>query len=584
MADVDQLDENGLQLKSYDVILSEMQDEMKSIYGDDINVESNSPDGQMLGIYAQAATDMREIVNRIFTILDIDNATGKNLDRAVALLGIFRKGGTRTVTPITITTSAACTLVGWNQDEVNAYTVQDNAGNRWNLQNTYYFSGADAVSLSFQAETIGKQETTPNTITTPVTLILGVSSINNPTTATVVGEDEETDFELRTRAKRSVMLASTGFVEALYAELMSLDGMSSARILENRTNTTDANGTSPHSIHVITSGSASNAEIADTIMRKRSAGCGMDGDITYTLLNADGYPIDIKWSTVSAQYVMVFASLSSLDGINAPNYSMIKSNLPTQYTPAIGEAVTTNNLVTAITAIDNNTFVDDSFFTFGQVQKFDYHLINEGTPTATPTTAKIKISYNGNTSAEIDLTDTLANVTAAIKAVTGLGDVTVAHTLGTSLTITFPAATGILGAITVPYSNIVDSTNSETYYLKFNPQNTFKKGNSSGLQYQLALASNRTFLTPLLISPQASTIAAGSTQQFTAVGGDGSYQWITTSDLTAPSEYFLADDDGYLNTDGEFDASNVSGSISGITVKCIDGMGNTATTTINIEA
>ena len=580
MADVDLLDANGLQLKSYDQILSELQDDMRSIYGNDINVESNSPDGQMLNIITQSATDVREIVQRIYDILDIDNATGINLDRAVALIGITRKKGTRTVTPITVTTSAACTLVGINQDEINPYTVQDNAGNKWNLQNTHYFSGANAASLSFQAELIGKQETTPNTITTPVTIVLGVSSINNPTTATVVGEDEETDFELRSRAKRSIMLAAVGFVDSLYAGLISLDGMSSVRVLENTTNTTDANGTSPHSIHVITAGSASNASIADVIMRKRSGGCGMDGDITVTKINADGSPIDIKWSTVTAQYLFTFASLSSLDGVNQPKYDLIKTNLPTTYVPEIGAAVTTNQLVTAITSIDSNAFVDDASFSFCKKQKFVYTPLDEDV-SSTPTTAKIKITYNSNTSEEIDLTDTLSNITTAIHAVTGLGDVTVSHTLGDNLTIEFSSITDVLGAITISYYNISDSSSNQ-FYLKWATQDSFKKTSSTGLQYQLALASNRTFLTPIIINPGSVEIPADGSQQFTAVGGTGSYRWLTNPDTPADySKYFTAADDGGFNTDGLFDATGYS-SVASVKVMCIDNLGNTAATTVSI--
>ena len=581
MADVDSLDENGLQLKSYDVLLEEFQERMREIYGNDINFDSDSPDGQLSNIVAQMGTDVREVLQRIYDSLSLDTATGVNLDRACALIGITRKGGSRTVTPITITTTMACTLVGWNDDASNAYTVQDNAGNRWNLQSTKYFSGADAASLSFQAETIGHQLTTPNTITTPVSLVLGVSSINNPTTATIIGEDEETDFELRSRAKRSIMLASVGFVDSMYAALMGLDGMGSVRILENVTNTTDANGTSPHSIHVITAGSASNTDIAKTILQKRGAGCGMDGNISMTLLNADGYPIDIKWSNVTAQYIFTFTSLSSLDGINYPNYPLIKSQLPSVYAPAVGATVSTNQLITAITSIDSNAFVDSASFSYCKKQKFVYKRVDGQTP-GTPTTAKIKITYNGNTSSEIDLTQNLSTVTSAIQSVTGLSNVTVAHTIGSYLAIEFANVSDVLGAITISYFNITDSS-SNYYYLEWETQDAVQKISSSGLQYQLALASNRTFLTPIIISPQATTIDAGETKQFSAMGGTGNYRWITNpDDSTKYFDYFAAADDGGFNSDGIFDASSVTGTINDIPVKCIDDLGNYATTTISI--
>jgi len=581
MADLDTLNENGLQLKSFDVLLEEFETRMREIYGDDINLDQDSPDGQLANIVAQMGTDVREVLQRIYDILNLDNATGVNLDRACALIGITRKGGTRTVTPITITTSAACTLVGLNEDETDAYTVQDNAGNKWNLQNTKYFSGADAASLSFQAETIGHQLTTPNTITTPVTLVLGVSSINNPTTATVIGEDEETDLELRTRAKRSIMLASVGFTDSLYAALMNLDGMASVRILENVTNVTDENGTSPHSIHVITAGSAPYKDIATTIMQKRSAGCGMDGDIVYPVMNADGYPIDIKWSVITSRYLFAYATISSLDGINLPQYDLIKTTLPTTLVPAVGEVVTTNQLTTAITSIDSNTYVEDADFTFGQVQKFKLYELeydDETAPSAALATNKIKIKYNGSTSAEIDLNGTSSAISAAVNAVPGLEDVTVDYTSG-ELTFTFVSIDDVLGPIEIAQINAVDS--GAYYYLKGIPQNTFKKSPTVGIQYQLALASNRTFLTPLVITPAPTEITVGDTVEFTAMGGDGNYHWIAVDSTGAEYTGFALDDDGYLNTTGLFEASSYTANT--IEINCFDGVGNRSTIKVTLN-
>lgn len=584
MADVDLIDENGLQLKTFDVILDELKEKMKAIYGDDINVETNSPDGQMLNIFAQAGTDIREVVQRIYDILDLDNATGINLDRACALIGIWRKAGTRTITPITITTTEACTLTGYAQDPTNAYTVQDNAANRWQLVNTYAFAGADAISLSFQSEIIGKQETTPNTITTPVTLVLGVASVNNPTIATIVGEDEETDFELRTRAKRSIMLASVGFTDSLYAALMSLDGMDSARILENYTSVVDANGTSPHSIHVITSGSASNEDIANTIMQKRSAGCGMDGEITYSVMNADGYPIDIKWSVVTPRFLFAYASVASLDGVNLPNYNLIKSELPNTFTPALGKNISVNQLVEAVAVIDPNTYVDDACFTFGQKQKFNYVNPIDGTRpnNVTMTVNKIKIKYNGNESAEIDLTDTTENITAIIHAVAGLSDVTFTNdTATTGFTIEFASIDDVLGLIEISQQQIYYSSGGTTtyYVLESTPQDSFKKTSPISYQYQLTLASDRIVLSPLVINNDVTEIKLNDEVTFTATGGTGTYYWYAIDGNGDYYDGFPLDTDGNLDTTGVFTASAVE---AAVTIYCADTVGNFVSKTIAV--
>lgn len=58
----DIIDENGLQVKTFDEILQELKDGLRAIYGNDINLDQNSPDGQMVGIIAQVATDLRELL------------------------------------------------------------------------------------------------------------------------------------------------------------------------------------------------------------------------------------------------------------------------------------------------------------------------------------------------------------------------------------------------------------------------------------------------------------------------------------------------------------------------------------------
>ena len=52
------VNENGITTPTYAEILKAYQDLYKSIYGDDIDVTSSSPDGQQLGIWASAALDL----------------------------------------------------------------------------------------------------------------------------------------------------------------------------------------------------------------------------------------------------------------------------------------------------------------------------------------------------------------------------------------------------------------------------------------------------------------------------------------------------------------------------------------------
>jgi len=58
----DSLDQNGLQIKTYNELLSDATTAFKAAYGNDIELTSNSPDGQMINFLAQIGTDVRELI------------------------------------------------------------------------------------------------------------------------------------------------------------------------------------------------------------------------------------------------------------------------------------------------------------------------------------------------------------------------------------------------------------------------------------------------------------------------------------------------------------------------------------------
>ena len=51
-----------------------------SIYGPNINVDPNSPDGQLINLVAQVAVDTEEFLQQIYNSFDPDQAIGINLE------------------------------------------------------------------------------------------------------------------------------------------------------------------------------------------------------------------------------------------------------------------------------------------------------------------------------------------------------------------------------------------------------------------------------------------------------------------------------------------------------------------------
>lgn len=269
------------------------------IYGPDINLDPNSPDGQLVNLFAQAVIDLEELAAQINAGFDPDQAVGRVLDMRCAINGVLRRAGTYTQQPVTVTVNRAVTLPGLDTAPAAPFTVSDSAGNRFFLANTYAFVGAGSQSLVFRAENMGAVLTTPNTINQIVSVTLGVVSVNNPLSASSVGVPEESDAALRIRRQNSVALPSRGYLDGLLGALLSTDGVQQAIVRENDTNAT-VDGIPAHSIWCIVLG-GTDAAVADAIYRKRNAGCGMKGATTVNVSQLDGTTFPIQFDRPTNQ-------------------------------------------------------------------------------------------------------------------------------------------------------------------------------------------------------------------------------------------------------------------------------------------
>lgn len=355
---------NGLTTATQTELVNNFTAAFELIYGNDIDLDPDSPDGQMMMIFIQAVLDLEDLITQVYNMFDPDNAIGVILDQRVAINGIQRQAGTFTVVNITIATSQSVNLYGIDQTVQPVFTVSDNSGNQYELQVTHtgFNPGGGGSSLVFQAVNPGALSPTPNTITVPVTIVLGVTSINNPTGATTVGINEETDAQLKVRRQQSVSLASQGYLPGLLAALKNITGMVAAFVYENNTDATNGDGVPSHSIWVITSGTALDADIAQVIYDKRNAGCGMFGTTSYVITQVDGSFFTVSWTKVSLETLYIKFNVGSINGTGIPNIAGIRSGLVTTFLPGVNEEVNVNELATLVQAIDSNTLVTSPGF------------------------------------------------------------------------------------------------------------------------------------------------------------------------------------------------------------------------------
>lgn len=286
----DKITATGIEVQTFNEIFDGLVTGLKGIYGPDINVEQNSQDGQSIGLSAQAGTDIREIAVEVFNSFDPDEAVGTVLDQRIAINNLKRQGGTFTIQPIDITTTATVQLQGLDADfdslTGTGFTVQDNAGNQFILIDSATLT-TGTQTLNFRAAQIGAVQTIPDTITNQVTVVLGVAVINNSEAALTVGQNQETDPQVRVRRQQSTANGSSNYLNGLQGTLLAIPGVTQARVYENFTKITDADGIPGNCIWVIVENGA-NTDIANAIYVKKTPGTNMKGTVIVNITTPSG--------------------------------------------------------------------------------------------------------------------------------------------------------------------------------------------------------------------------------------------------------------------------------------------------------
>ena len=353
----DLFDADGLLVKTSDEIRADLETGFQDIYGTDINIDQNSPDGQMIGIMTQLATDLRELIAQINAGFDPDQAVGVILGQRVAINNIIRQGGTFTTQAIDIVTDQTVSLQGLDADfndiDGAGFTIQDGAGSEWILIDSETLV-AGSYTRNFRARELGLVETVIGTITNFVTIVLGVVSVNNSVGVLSDGSNEETDAELRIRRQRSVAISSTGYLNGIEGALLDVDGVSNAKVYENITSSVDADGIPAHGIWCIVGGGANN-DIANVIYTKKTAGADMLGAVSVDITTATGSVFTAGFDRPTAEDLYIKFDIQKTDSSALFDQAAIKSSIVSDLDYDIGEFAETSSVTgIALQAIIDN--------------------------------------------------------------------------------------------------------------------------------------------------------------------------------------------------------------------------------------
>lgn len=309
------IDAAGYHYADFPSFLDYMTTGFKGIFGEDIYLGSDSQDGQLTGIIAQAGFDVATHGGSIFNSFAPPTAQGVGLARLVKLNGLTKRIATHSTVDLVIVGVTGTTLT-------NSIAV-DTLQQQWLIPSPTIIPGGGTITVTATAKDAGAILAEPNTITGVFTPTQGWQTVNNPAAA-AAGAPVESDAQLRVRQTQSVALPSQTVFEGTIAAVQNVTGVQTAKGYENDTNSTDGNGLPPHSIALVVVGGNS-TDIAQAIQIKKTPGTETDGTTTVVVTDSKGMPIAIKFYEATPATIGVRVTITPLVGYSTSYGAMIQA-------------------------------------------------------------------------------------------------------------------------------------------------------------------------------------------------------------------------------------------------------------------
>lgn len=375
----------GFKRKRLDAILADLNAEMKSIFGENLNVSPESPDGQINGVKAESDANLWEIAEAAYNAFNPNAASGSALSNLVLLNFITRGEAKASTVTLTLTGLNGVVIPAGSQvstsDNIASFTTDSEV--------TIPVSGT--ITVPATATETGPIEAVAGSITLIDTPVTGWSTVTNLADADI-GENEETDVELRARRANSIARLATSVAASILAEVLEVVNVDEAFIYENDQAVTDpVTGTPPNQFQVVVK-DGDDTEIAQAIYKHKPIGIQSFGTTTVSVTDTQGNRHDIRFTrpTVIPIYVVVNIKVFSIYPANGSD--TIKQNI-VDYANSVlipgrgfgvGDDIILSELFTPINTVPGHTiesvFIgvapsptleEDLVIDFDQVSEFD---------------------------------------------------------------------------------------------------------------------------------------------------------------------------------------------------------------------
>lgn len=290
MSDKFGVTEKGFKKKTHQDIVESLEEKAKSLFGDDVNLSSSSPNGWFIGLFAFSLSLIWSVAEKVYNSAYVILAEDQSLDYAVSNLNVKRKGKGKAEVPLIIKGTPGTEInKGWTVE------TETNSSIKFETRYNTIIQSNGETKVQLIAKKAGERGNVPaNTITVVTEPISGIDSITNPVAADF-GRDRETNHKLRNRYFNQLGQNSSDVIAAITAAVSDINEVRQVKVFENDTEQTNSLGMPMKSVFAVVLGGYKE-DIASAIFTSKAGGIRAYGDIIVDVYDEGGTAHQVGFS------------------------------------------------------------------------------------------------------------------------------------------------------------------------------------------------------------------------------------------------------------------------------------------------
>ncbi len=278
----------GFEPETQENIKANLGAAFRTVFGAAITLIAQSIFGQIIGIVSERLATLWQLGLNIYTASTREGAVGIQLDHIGLLTGTPRLAA--------FSSKVTCQCLGDDGTVILADSVVSIPGVGTKFTNTLpgTISGG-TVSIEFHSVDTGPWAAPSGTVTQIETAIAGWNSVTNALDESVLGSDVEADAPYRLRQVAELRGQGSGTTAAIRAALAAIrlpSAVTDVFVFENNGDTTNGDGLPGHTFEAVVVG-GDDTVVAQTISDEKPVGIGTHGTSTVTVVDGNGFAIDI---------------------------------------------------------------------------------------------------------------------------------------------------------------------------------------------------------------------------------------------------------------------------------------------------